>query len=347
MKNTDHIVIIGNGIAANRAAEVIRGFDRESRLTLISREFFVFYHRHRLPEFITGMVDEQDLAIRNPDYYRERNIRLRLGQTVRKIDLKNKTLFLSHMEKVHYSRLLICSGGIPHIPEIYYPYRPFFTTLKKLSDARGLKKRLPMITKIVILGGDLTSIRLADALMAAGKQITFILDDFAFWPVESGAEMKSTLAAVLQNKGFQVISDDPLERIEQISQDDPPEYRVRTRSGHVLQAEMVGAFFGFRPDVDFLIRSGLDIDRGILVDDKLQTAHPDIYAAGDCAQVYVPHLKNYWVSIGWRNASILGEVAAHNIMGTEKTASYPGEQRIQFGDMYLRTPWWQSLKEVG
>ncbi|MBN1879018.1 FAD-dependent oxidoreductase [bacterium] len=338
-----HIVIIGNGVSANRASEVLRENDPDVRITLISREFFLFYFRHKLPAFITGSIDEDSLIVHDLHFYMDRNIRLRLGQTVQKIDLENKTLFLSHMEMVHYDKLLICSGGQSHIPEIYYPFRSFFTTLKKLSDARDIRKKLPLINRIVIVGGDLTSLRLADALIRSGREVSFILDDFAFWPIESGPDIRHALETALKKVGATVISGDPLERIERISDGDPPEYAVYTRKGQQLRAQMVGAFFGFKPDVDFLIRSGLDIDRGILVDDRLQTTYPDVFAAGDCAQVYAPHLNNYWVSIGWKNAIMLGEIAAANMSGSEQPVSMPVEQRIRFSDLQLKTPWWHAL----
>ena len=338
-----HYVIIGNGIAANRAAEVLRQNDPESKISLISREFFVFYFRHKLPAFVTGGISEDALPVHQPQHYKERNIRLRLGQTVKKVDLKEKVLYLKHMEKVHYDRLLICSGGVPHIPEVYYEYRPHLTTLKRLATARELRKKLPLIQRITILGGDLISLRLAAALIQSGREVTFILDDYAFWPVDAAPEIRSNLEASLKKMGANVISEDPMARVEQISDDEPHGYKVVTRSGKEVYSQMVGAFFGFKPDVDFLIRSGLDIDRGILVDDKLQTAHEDVFAAGDCAQVYAPQLKNYWVSVGWKNALLLGEVAAHNMTGQGDHAEAPPMELFELSDVQIKTPWWHAL----
>jgi len=338
-----HYVIIGNGIAANRAAEILRKNDADAKITLISREFFVFYFRHKLPLFVTGGISEDSLPVHPPEHYKKRNIRLRLGQTVQKVDLKKKILYLKHMEIVHYDRLLICSGGTPHVPEIYYQYRPYFTRLKRLATAREIRRRLPAVRKMVIVGGDLISVRLAAALIQSGREVTFVLDDYAFWPIDAVPEIRESLEHTLDKMGAEVVSGDPLARVEQVSGGTPPEYRVETRSGRKLPAHMVGAFFGFKPDVDFLIRSGLDIDRGILVNDHLQTAHKDVYAAGDCAQVYAPQLKNYWVSVGWKNAMLLGEVAAHNMVGRGEAARKPPMEVFEISDVQLKTPWWQAL----
>lgn len=338
-----HYVIIGNGIAANRAAEVLRENDADAKISLISREFFVFYFRHKLPAFVTGGISEDSLPVHQPSHYKERNIRLRLGQIVQKVDLKEKVLYLKHMEKVHFDRLLICSGGIPHIPEIYYEYRPHLTMLKRLATARELRKKLPMVQHVTLLGGDLISVRLAAALIQSGRRVTFVLDDYAFWPIDAAPEIKSTLEGKLKEMGAEVISNDPMARVEKVSSGKLPDYTVVTQSGKEIQSHLVGAFFGFKPDVDFLIGSGLDIDRGILVNDHLQTAHKDVYAAGDCAQVYAPQLKNYWVSVGWKNALLLGEVAANNMIGQGDLAEKPSMETVELSDVQMKTPWWHAL----
>ena len=116
----EHYVIIGNGAAANGAADTLRRGDPEGRITLISDEFFPFYYRHMLRHYLVGDKEEEDLMVRPPSYYKENRIRLRLGQTVVKADLEDRTLYLKDMEKVHYTRLLLCVGSRPRIPEVHY-----------------------------------------------------------------------------------------------------------------------------------------------------------------------------------------------------------------------------------
>ena len=92
---SEHYVIIGNGVAANSAADILRQSDPDSRITLISREFFPFYYRHKLRFFISDELREDQLLVCPPTQYREQNVRLRLGQEVQRVDLKEKTLYLS------------------------------------------------------------------------------------------------------------------------------------------------------------------------------------------------------------------------------------------------------------
>jgi len=336
----EHYVIIGNGAAGNRAADVLRANAPAARITLISDEFFHFYYRHRLTDYVTGACDETDLVVRPASEYQERRIRLRLGQRVTRVDFQKKLLYLEHMEVVRYSRLLLCAGGRPRLPEVYYACRDCFTVLKTLADARALRRRLGEVARVVIVGGDLISLKVADVLVRLGKQVTFLVDRDAFWPLEADDVVRRELSGQLAAKGIDVVAEDSLALVEE---DRPSGYRVCTRLGRVIPCDLVGAFFGLVPAVDFLLGSGLDIDRGILVDEHLQTSVPDVFAAGDCAQVYNPEIRNYWVSIGWPNARLLGEVAAINMLGRERRADHIPANALEMDGIVVNTCWWRRL----
>ena len=336
----EHYVIIGNGITANRAADVIRQGDRQSRITLISDEFFPFYYRHLLCDYLVGKKTEEELVVRPPSYYKEHNIRLRLGQTVVKADLAAKTLYLSHMEKIHYSRLLLATGGKPRIPETYFEFKDCFTTLKTLADARRLKRRLGSLKKVLILGGDLISVKVAKALLSLGIEVLFHLDHHPFWPLELSEEKQNNLTGRLSALGISVIANDLPTRIKR---NNSGRYTVTTGSGATLEVDMVGAFFGLVPDVSFLLGSGLDLERGIIVNEYLQTNIPDVFAAGDCSQVYNPQISNYWISMGWPNAERLGETAGHNILGETEKTKEPRKSIINLEGIKVSTSWWKEF----
>ena len=106
---------------------------------------------------------------------------------------------------------------------------------------------------------------------------------------------------------------------------------------------LIGAFFGLVPDIKFLAKSGLKIDRGIIVDEYLNTGFPGVYAAGDCAQIYHPELKDYWVSIGHDNAVTLGRSAALNLIG-EKIKAEPASTCIfDVGGINVNSSWWMEF----
>lgn len=338
--SNEHFVIIGNGAAANRAAEVLREEDAEARITLISDEFFPFYYRHMLASYLVGEKEESDLVVHPASHYKDKRIRLRLGQTVVRADLKEKVLYLKHMEKIHYSRLLLCVGSRPRIPEIHFAYRQHFTVMKTLAHARCLRAQLPDIRHVLVTGGDLVSLRVAKALLRKGKEVTFLIDEGSFWPLDLTRDRRSELAEALSKVGIEVLPEDDLAAVEP---KESGEYAVTTRRGQKLTCDLIGAFFGLIPDVEFLLGSGLDIDRGILVNDFLETNVPCVYAAGDCAQVYNPAIRNYWVSIGWPNAERLGEVAAKNILGATVQADEPPASALTYEGIEVNTSWWRDL----
>jgi len=334
-----HYVIIGNGASANRAADVIRQGDNQGRITLISDEFFPFYYRHLLCKYLSGEEEESALIVRPPAYYKEMNIRLRLGQRVVKADLAAQTLYLDHMEKIHYTSLLLCSGGKPKIPEIFYSCRECFTVLKTLADVRRLRARLPEIEHVLIVGGDIVSVRFAAALRKKDIRVSFMVDEKSFWPLELSVDKKQEFCSVIAAKGCDIINDNTLRHIEINGRG----YQVETSSGMTLKADVVGAFFGMTPDIDYLFGSGLDMERGILVDDHLKTNVENVYAAGDCAQVYNPQIRNYWVSIGWSNAEKLGEVAARNILGDSLAIDQPRTSILNYEGITVATEWWKEF----
>ena len=336
----EHFAIIGNGAAANAAADVLRARDKESRITLISDEFFPFYYRHLLREYIVGDREEEGLIVRPPAYFKERSIRLRLGQRVTRVDLDSRTLFLSHMEKVRFDHLLLCTGSKPRVPEVFETCSDCFTVMNTLTHARVLRKKLASVEHMLIAGGDLVSYRIAVTLRTKGTRVTFLIDKDSFWPLSLTPERRTESAGALSAKGVEVVEDDALVRV---TRGGTRAYSVHTKKGSTVECDLVGAFFGLIPDVAFLLGSGLDIERGLLVDEHLCTNVAGIYAAGDCAQVYNPSIRNYWVSIGWPNAQRLGHVAAENMVGTVTRAEAPAVSVLTTDGITVQTGWWREF----
>ncbi len=118
---------------------------------------------------------------------------------------------------------------------------------------------------------------------------------------------------------------------------------TKTESGKSYASDFIFAFMGMNPNIQFAVGSGINTDRGILVDEKLKTNFDDIFACGDCAQIYNSALKDYWVSTGWNNAEIQGKVAAKNLLGESNVASYPEETTFDFEGLKINTYWWKAL----
>jgi len=336
----EHYVVIGNGPAGNEAADVLRSGAPDARVTIVSDEFFPFYYRHRLRDYIVGGCDEADLVVRTPDHYRENDVRLRLGQKVTRIDPATETIFLAHMEKIRYTRLLVCCGGTPRVPEVHYAYRQHLSVMGTLRHARVLRQKMPDLRRVVICGGDMISFRVATTLATVGKEVVFLIDEDAFWPLELTGEVREEFSRALGRKGVEVRQEDALTGVDATGHD---RYIARTRGGGAIDCDLVGAFFGFVPAIEFLRGSGLDIERGLLVNERLQTSRQGVYAAGDCAEIYRPDLRNYWVSIGWPNAQHLGALAARNMLGETVDAGGPAESVFEVEGIRVNTSWWREF----
>ena len=335
----EHFVIIGNGPAANSAALTLRDKAPEARVTIMSRDCYGHYQPNLLPDFIAGKISEEELYVEPPEFYKEKNIKLRLGQEVVDTNFAAHEVMLGHKEVVRFDGLVIAVGGIPRIPEPLLVFEDLMLTLKTVADAKVWIEKLKRVESVLIVGGDLTSLTFTKALLSLGKHVIFVLDHGAFWPVKFDNEVREVVTGNLEKLGVEVV---PCQKIRSIACVHEDLCDVETDAGR-KEAGVVGAFFGLVPNVKFLARSGLAIERGILVDEYLKTPFDHIYAAGDCAQVYQPHIKDYWVSIGYDNALDLGRIAATNLVGGHVSAEASLESIYTVEGITVNTSWWQEF----
>lgn len=339
MPKFDHYIIIGNGPAGNSAAEVLRMHDDQARVSIISDEGFPYYYRHMLCEFISGKKKEDALKVKPASDYKEKNIRMRLGQRVERIEPETKTLYLKHMEKVKFTRLILATGASPHVVPSLSRFEKHFSFMSKYSDALKVKPLLSPARKVAILGGDLVSLKFAKMLSAMKKEVTFFLYKDCFYPFELTADMASAIEKHFSGKKIKTFADIFPSRIESKGK----AFEIETENGENLTVDIIFCFMGMRPNINFIQGSGIDTERGVLVDEHLKTNVSDIYACGDCAQIYNPELKNYWISVGWENAGIQGETAALNLLGESKVIKPSQKKILDVEGLKVNTSWWKEL----
>lgn len=335
----EHCVIIGNGPAGSSAAMTLRNFVPDERITVIGDESVPEYRCDLLPDYIAGTLREEDLFCTPVELYREAGVKLRLGQRVIRVDLHQRSLLLDHNEVVEFTGLIVASGSKPSIPEPLGVFSDQILTLKTLYHARLWIEKLSHVDSVFVAGGDLTSLCLTRALLSLGKRVLFMLCPDSFWPVPFSSEVRDSAAAMLSEKGVEVLDCSKIEKLTRLSEHS---VEVTTNSG-ILTVGVVGAFFGLVPNVAFLAGSGLDVDRGVLVDEYLKTRFDHVYAAGDCAQVYHPDLGAYWVSIGCENAREQGRIAAMNLLGGALSVKVPRERIFDVAGIKVNTSWWMEL----
>jgi NAD(P)H-nitrite reductase large subunit len=334
-----HYVIVGNGPAAESAAITLREEAPDCRISMFGKQAERNYKPHLLPDYVAGKITKDDLFVQPLDFYKSAGIKLRLGQNVMAVNLFQGTLVLDHKEIVPYDGLIIATGSIPRIPEPLYAFQDLMMTLKTIVDADVWRSKLSEIDSVLLVGGDLTSLSFARALLHLGKKVTFMLDEDSFWPVRLGSDVFFQAAERLSSRGVDVLE---CRKIKSICQCGENQIEVETED-RKLQVGAVGAFFGLIPDVRFLAKSGLHIERGILVDEFLATHFNGVFAAGDCAQVYHPDMRDYWVSIGYKNAKHLGRVAALNLAGGMFRADTVPRSIFKIEGITVNTSWWTEF----
>jgi NADPH-dependent 2,4-dienoyl-CoA reductase/sulfur reductase-like enzyme len=306
---------------------------------MLGRERTGYYRPDLLPDFIADRIPEEQLWVHASEFYKERGIKLRTGQEVVSVDFSRRELELEHKEVVRFDGLIIALGARPRIPEPLQVFEESMLPLKTLADARAWKEKLAKVESVLIIGGDLTSLSFTKALLSLHKNVSFVIDGESFWPVRFTPALCQEVTKRLRSGGVDVIPGSKIKSVVKMSQD---VIRVETDAGS-LETGAVGAFFGLIPDVKFLAGSGLHIERGILVDEYLQTAFEGVYAAGDCAQVYHPELRDYWVSVGFGNAKNLGRVAGLNLIGGKIQAQAAPRSIFQIEGISLNTSWWTEF----
>ena len=340
MATDDHYVIIGNGPSGNRAGEILQTSDPDARITIISDESVPLYYKHKLTSFIAGRVKEEELMAAtklDPD-----RVRLRLGQCVERIDPQNNRIFLRHMEKVNYTRLIIASGGRPKVPHSMSTFSDHLNFLSCFRDVITQKEPVNNAEKFFVLGGDLVGFRFVKMLAAMEKEVCMTLYPEAFWPFELKADMTAAVCRNLEPLGVEVLAGDPVASVA-------PEnggYTVTTKNGETRQADMVFAFPGLVPNIPFAAGQGIDMDHGILVDEYLKTNIDNIYACGSCAQIYNPKLKSYATSVGWPNAVIQGETAALNLLGANREIEPAPRKFFELEGVRVKTSWWEDMDDI-
>ena len=341
MPTNDHYVIIGNGPAGNHAAATLRGNDPDARITIISDENIPFYYKPKLVQYITGDIEKKELMVSSLDIYKEKNIRLRLGQTVERIDPATQQVFLKHMEDICYTKLIIASGSRGRILPSISSCAPCLKFINAYKEVIEFKEEIRKANDFFILGGDLVGLKFLKMLRSMGKNVTILIYPNAFWPFRLISGMTDSIVTNLSETGAAILVKDDIRQI--VKQENG--YIVTTDNGIKKQVDMVFSFNGLIPDVDFARGCGLDIDHGILVNEYMQTNVDNIYACGGCAQIYNPDVNSYTTSIGWPNAVVQGEVAAMNLLGDHQVIRSAGRKYFDLEGVKIKTTWWENFEE--
>lgn len=341
MAAPQHYVIIGNGVAGNEAASCLRERDADSRITLITAGRLLFYNRYELPRIFHEACDWRDFLVHEPEYYADNRITVRRNSFVTTVDSAAKTLTLAHKEVIAYDQLLVASGGGGYLPEELTESRPLLDHFNTYRAARKVAHNLPEGGRVVMLGGDVLGLDLARNLVWEDYKVTLVAADQTFWPHRPDAETRTEFLGVLERMGIDVIDGVRAIRVEE-GGPGMSARKVVLQDGQELFADVVMPFYGLSPSVDFMLGSGVDIERGLLVNPQLKTTDDSIWAAGDVCQIWSAEENGYRFYYGWKNVKHMGEIAARNMTGEDVEVDTHPDAGLRVNDKgEVDTPYWE------
>lgn len=274
------VAIIGGGLAGATAATTLRKLDPGIVIDIYSAESIPYYSRPRLWEYIEGRITEEKLQVHARDWYAEQGINYHVGMQITDLDPGEHRIQLRDAGAVNYDRLLLAMGARSFIPPITGVALAGVFALRSLRDAQAIRTAVDSAKHAAVVGGGLLGLEIARVFAALGLKTTVI--EMSPWLLprqldRTGAEV---LQVHLESLGIEFV----IEAQVQAFGSDGHVTDVVLQSGEQIPAELVLVSTGVRSRVELAQAAGLEVQRGVVVDDFLQTSHADVFAAGDVAE---------------------------------------------------------------
>lgn len=277
---TQQLVVVGNGMAGVSCVEQILKQDHNFEITIFGDETHVNYNRIQLSLVLAGEKSADEIILNDINWYQSNQIRTRLGVKVTKIDRENKIVFDEDGGKTEYDKLILATGSSAFIPPIPGVEKKNVYVFRTLDDTRELLERSRPGLKAVVIGGGLLGLEAARGLQVRGCDVTVVHLMDKLMDRQLDATGGEYLKRKIENLGIRVMLPRQTAALFGNGRVDG----LRFASGEELEAELVVIAAGIRPNTGLGRESGLDVRRGIVVNDFLQTSDPHIFAVGECTE---------------------------------------------------------------
>lgn len=307
-----HHLILGAGPAGITAAETLRALQPEASITVLAGEAEPPYARMAIPYMLIGKILAEGTYLRHdPGHYAAHNIHIRHGVAAR-IDPVARRVKLADGGALAYDRLLIATGAQPLRPPISGIDLPHIHHCWTLADARTIAARAEAGRRVVLLGAGFIGCIVLEALALRGVALTVVEAGARMVPRMMNPAASKLIRRWCESKGVRILTDT---RVTGIVPDSGNVLKAVTDSGKTLQADLMVVAAGVQPRIDWLTGCGLATRRGLLVDRKLETSLPGIFAAGDVAEGLDFTTGTQDVHAIQPTAVEHGRIAAHNMAG--------------------------------
>lgn len=314
---TRRYVVIGNGIAGQKCAEELRKNDAECSIVMIAAEPHPLYNRVALPRYLRGQMRREKVFMRTVEDYEARGLEIHFQTWATEIDARAKIVRTNRDQEFHYDALLIATGGRPKPPP--WPGAEDIANLygfQTIDDTDTIIERADEARKVLVMGGSFIAYELAEGVAFRKRaKVTWIMRGPWFLRYVLDAEGGRLCHQLGEEAGVEFYCQDEVSRFTA----DNGTFSAETVNGLRLDDFQVLAYgVGLDYYVEPVRNTGIEVRRGIVTDDHLRTAAPDVYAAGDVAVFYDQMIGKHNQMGTWDNAEAHGITAAHNMAGEDE-----------------------------
>ena len=295
-------IIVGNCIAGVSAAEEIVKSNDNFEITIVSGEDSLAYYRPMLSEYISDSHNEKRFLLHDKEWYEKNGIKVLLGTRAIKIDKDNKNLYLDNEKMLPYDKLILANGSHNFIPPIPGHEKENIFSLRCLSDADKIKLKAKDSQSAIIIGGGILGLEVGWQLRKCGLKITVLDIADRLLSVQLDKESSEIFEGKVLETGIKVIKNAKIDSITGETHADG----IRLADGTLLTADFIVISAGVRANVTLGKTADIKFNRGIIVNEKMETSEADIYAAGDVAEF---NGINYAI---WPESMDQGKIAGRN-----------------------------------
>ncbi|MCG3212275.1 MAG: Nitrite reductase [NAD(P)H] [Anaerolineae bacterium] len=310
--NVNRYLIIGNGAAGVTAAETIRRRDPAGEITIVSAEPHPMYSRPGLAYVLLDVISPKQVIARQPEWYSRQRVELVYGRAVQ-LDPTRQQVKLDTGKVLAYDRLLIATGARATPPPYAGSELEGVVYLDTFDGTNELIRLAKKARRAVVIGGGITALELTEGLAHRGVETHYFVRRDRLWSqVFNNGEAK-ILEERMREHG--VIIHYHTEATEILSDNRGRVRGIRLNNGEEFKCDLVGVAIGVKPVLDLVHGTAIKVDRAILVNEFMETNLPNIFAAGDCAQVYDRWTQQYMLDVLWPSAVAEGRAAGLNMSG--------------------------------
>ncbi len=310
-------VIVGASAAGIGAVEAIHEVDPAGTVTVITEEQCAQYSRPMISDFVSGKADVAKMKCRDESFWKQNNAEARLGKKVASLNLTEKTVNLEDGEKVAYEKLLLATGGKPFVPKMEGQEKDGVFTFTTISDAQHLAAKIDSIhaKSAVVIGAGLIGISVTEALVKRGLKVTVVELQEKILSLLLDPKGSDIVEAIIRKAGVDFATGQSVQKIVGKPDNDGVVGGVVTTKGLQIPCDLVIAAIGVIPRTELVVGTAVKTNRGIVVDNFMQTNVPDVYASGDVAEAYDFVLNQNRLLPLWPLAVLEGKIAGYNMAG--------------------------------